>query len=583
MRARIVDGAVSLLTRKGADWTSRLPALARTLAALPVGSAWIDGEVVAMVGGLPSFAALQRAFARRQTASLVYFAFDLLYLDGRDLRSLPLRERRTILERVVENAKDGKLGVSETHDNGQALLQSAFSHQLEGIMAKRLDRPYTAGRSHDWLKVKCWKRQEFVVGGITLSRRGARAPRELLVGVHERDGSLRYVGTVAAPVTSGRRAATHPDFSACVAAPFFNPPAPEEVGHVVWVTPTFVAEVRFLEWTSAGGLRQAQFVAYREDKPADEIVMEVPVEPPPESAAAQRRTLGARFTHADRIIDEGSGLTKGDVASYYADIAQWMLPHIHGRPVMLARAPTGIAAPVFYQKHAETSRFRSVEELPASLHPGHPPLLVCNSPEALLELVQLNVIEIHTWNATAPRLDRPDRFILDLDPDPALPWSDTVLAARLVRGLLEEIGLTCFLKTSGGKGLHIVVPIQRRPNWSEVKAFTHSIAQHLARVIPSRFSAVSGPSNRIGKIFVDYLRNGLGATTAAAFSVRARPGLPVSVPVSWDELEKLTGGDQWDIRTARERVRTLASDPWEGYGEVEQALTADMRRRMGKS
>ena len=310
----------------------------------------------------------------------------------------------------------------------------------------------------------------------------------------------------------------------------------------------------------------------------------------PEQIGSTRERPGPRGTvivgdikisNPQRVMDQASGRTKLDIVRYYDAIAESALPYLHARPLALVRAPDGIAGELFFQKHSERARIPGIEELPVSLYPGHKPLLVANTADALVGLAQMSVVEIHSWNGAAPDLEHPDRVIFDLDPDPALPWSAMLKAAALVKVVLDELGLRSFAKTSGSKGFHIVVPLNRRQGWEEVKLFSQAVAQHMTRVVPQRFSAVLGPKNRVGKIFIDYLRNGRSASTVAAFSVRARPGMAVSMPVSWDELNDVTGGDQWTMAQAIHRQRTLTTDPWEGYWRTRQGITAAMRRAVG--
>ncbi|MGF6781694.1 DNA ligase D [Paraburkholderia sp. GAS334] len=527
---RIERNHVTLFTRNGHDWTDRMPTLAKALARLPVDDAWIDGEVVMMnEAGTPDFAALQNAFARRRTAGIKYFAFDLLFVDGHDLRSQPLRERRAALHATLRDCKSAHVRFSEAFEqDAHSLLASARRMGLEGLVGKRLDRPYVEGRSTDWVKVKCVSRQEFVVGGFTRSKGAKSGVQSLLLGVHESDGSLRYAGAVKSPSRPTLRVEVERGLRPVRSPAFFNPPPPARDREIIWTRPEMVVEVSFLEWTPAGELRQAVFHGLREDKPASQIVVEKPNrkikvddEPSGSRQVNGRAKVGSSaITNPHRVVDPVTGVTKLDIVRYYDAIAPWMLAHIADRPLMLVRAPNGLRGEMFYQKHAEAQRLKALTKLPVSLDPHHPPLLVANSTEALVELAQLNVIEVHAWNATAANLDLPDRFILDLDPDPQLKWKTMQEATMFAKILLDEIGLTSFCKTSGGKGVHIVVPIERSYTWDEVRIFTHAIARHLARVVPQRFSAVSGPKNRIGKIFVDYLRNGRGATTATALTVR---------------------------------------------------------------
>lgn len=580
MLCRIDNGVVTLFTRNGHDWTGRMPALAEAFARLPVRQAWIDGEVVALnKADIPDFSALQNAFARRRTAGLTFFAFDMMYLDGRDLRQLRLGDRQAALRQLLSGADDAHIRLSNTFTEGvESLLDSACRMGLEGLIGKRVDRPYREGRSSDWIKVKCLQRQEFVVGGISRTAGAEAGIRSLLLGVYERDGSFRYAGSVKATLRPTQMRELQGRLEPVSDPPFFNPPKPERGRALVWMRPQVVVEVSFLEWTSSGEIRHGVLKALREDKEAGDVHEEKPVA----TRATSKRSgsgssvRGLTITNASRIVDPSTGLTKADVVRYFDAVADYLLPHIKDRPLMIVRTPDGIKGEMFYQKHAEGQRLRAVMQLPESMHPGHAPLLVANTREALLELAQLNTIEIHAWNAAAPDLDHPDRFILDLDPDPQLDWSVMVEAATLTRVVLDELGLQSHCKTSGGKGVHIIVPLAPVHTWQEVKGFSHAIARHLAKIIPQRFSAVSGPRNRIGKIFVDYLRNGKGATTAIAMSPRARQGLPLSMPVGWEDLQQLSGAADWNVLTDVTEIERRAENG--AVLAAEQEITDRMRR-----
>ncbi|RQR65663.1 DNA ligase D [Burkholderia sp. Bp9125] len=598
MLARIERGDIRLLTKNGHDWTARLPRLRDALGTLGARNAWLDGEIVVLnAAGRPDFNALQNAFDRRSTAEIVLFVFDLLWLDDVDLRPLPLRERRARLEALLEDREGPVLRLAEDFfDDPHSLLASARRMRLEGLMGKRLDAPYRSGRGTDWIKLKTGLRQEFVIGGFTRRQGAAAGVHSLLLGVHELDGSLRYAGSVQPYLPPSTAAVFYQQ-----ALPLAQPvppyrPAPrlERGRDYYWLRPELVCEVSFVEWTPSGEIRHPIFHGLREDKPASEIVAETPLDV--DAAAAHEQGLpapnasmprgapvvsGIRISNPGRVVDESAGHTKLEVVRYYEAIAEWALPYLHNRPLSVVRAPDGIAGELFFQKHAEQSKIPGVEELPAELHPGHQPLLVANTRQALVGLAQMGVIELHAWNAVAPDLAHPDCVIFDLDPDPALPWSAMREAAMFLKVVLDELGLVSFPKTSGGKGLHLVVPLSAQQDWAEVKAFSKAVAQHMAKVLPSRFSAVSGPRNRVGKIFVDYLRNARGATSVAAFSVRARPGMGVSMPVAWDEVPSLKGASQWDMRAAVARQRRLGGDVWESYWSVRQRLTTDMRDALG--
>ncbi|WP_086961567.1 DNA ligase D [Caballeronia sp. INML2] len=595
MLARIELGNVKLITRNGHDWTERMPRLRDALAGLPVGSAWIDGEAVVLdASGKPDFNALQNAFDRRSTADIVLYVFDLLWLNDTDIREQPLRSRRALLHELIQSVASPLLRYSDDFaEDPTSLVASACKMKLEGIIGKRADAPYRSGRSNDWIKLKCNLRQEFVIGGFSRVKGAKTGVRSLLLGVYEQDGTLRYAGHVAPHLTPSRSAAFNKRAQALFQPQptFYNAPEPERDREFHWLAPDIAAEVSFLEWTPNGEIRHPVFHALREDKTARAVTEEKVVDDPQAGhVGSTRERPGPRGTvmvgdikisNPQRVMDQASGRIKLDIVRYYDAIAEWALPYLHARPLALVRAPDGIAGELFFQKHSERARIPGVEELPVSVYPGHKPLLVANTADALVGLAQMSVVEIHSWNGVAPDLEHPDRVIFDLDPDPALPWSAMLEAASLVKVVLDELGLRSFAKTSGGKGFHIVVPLTRRQGWEEVKLFSQAVAQHMTRVVPQRFSAVLGPKNRVGKIFIDYLRNGRSASTVAAFSVRARPGMAVSMPISWDDLTEVKSGDQWTMAQAIHRQRTLAADPWEGNWRTRQGITAAMRRAVG--
>ncbi|WP_052369591.1 DNA ligase D [Paraburkholderia caledonica] len=593
---RIEGGVATIFTRNGHDWTERMPRLADACSALQVDDAWLDGEAVVLdSSGQPDFNALQNAFDRRSTAEIVMFVFDILWLNGTDLREQPLRARRALLRDLMAEQSSDVIRFSEDFPQDPvSLVASACKMKLEGIIGKRGDAPYRSGRSPDWIKLKCHLRQEFVVGGFTRVKGARSGVHSLLLGVYEKDGALRYAGSVR-PYFSSRAGSAFLKRAESVlrdSTAFYNPPKPEKERDYLWLDPSVVVECSFLEWTPGGEVRHPIFHAVRDDKPAsavsEEPMVAVEYDEPVEADTGSTREVPGpkgglkigtiRITNPQRVLDEVTGHTKKELAEYYAAIAEWALPQLHNRPLALVRAPDGIKGELFFQKHSERAAIPGIEELPTELHPRHPPLLVANTPEALVGLAQMSVIELHTWNAVAPDLEHPDRIIFDLDPDPALPWTAMLEAAELLKVVLDEIGLRSFPKTSGGKGFHVVVPLTRRQGWSETKAFAHAVAKHMATVVPQRFSAVLGPKNRVGKIFIDYLRNSRGASTVAAFSVRSRSGMGVSMPVSWDELKDVTRGDEWTMSKALERQRSLTVDPWHGYWQTRQGITAAMRR-----
>jgi len=585
--ARIDGDSVRLMTRNGNDWTHKLPRLAEAVAALEIPSGWVDGEIVVMnEHGLPDFGALQNAFDHASTARIVYYVFDLPYFDGLDLRRLPLSQRRELLCALVTRHPQEGIRFSDTLEaSPQDLLVSARRVGLEGVIGKRVDSAYVSRRSPDWIKLKTQLRQEFVIGGYTAPKGSRAGLGALMLGVHDEDGALKYAGNVGTGFNDkvlkdlkARLEKIHTERS-----PFAKLPAGVK-GQ--FVKPQLLAEIAFGEWTHGGHIRHSVFQGLRSDKPASRILREKPaalksgqkgaaVNPAKKNTPAALKSL--RITHADRVIDSSTGFTKQNVVEHYAQVASLMLPHLKARPTALVRAPSGIGGELFFQKHAEAASIPGIKLLDPALDPGHEPLLEIPSAAALLAATQLNVIEFHTWNATTRAIHKPDRMTFDLDPGEGVAWPQVQEAAQLVRAFLDELKLSSFLKTSGGKGLHVVVPLKRQYDFDTVKDFSHALVLHLAAVIPQRFAAKSGPKNRVGKVFPDYLRNGFGATTVCAWSLRARPGMGVSVPVAWDELDSLTGGAHWTAQTLGTRL-AVGNQPWDAYEGSRNGLAAAMKQ-----
>jgi bifunctional non-homologous end joining protein LigD len=579
---RIDGDDVRCFTRNGHDWSHRLPALVRAIRALNIGWGWLDGEItVAGPKGTPDFQLLQNAFDAQRTQDIQYYLFDLPFHDGEDLRERPLRERRERLQALLQGRTGGTVQFSASFEaDPHELLASAKEAGLEGLIAKRASAPYRSRRSTEWVKLKLGKRQEFVIGGFTDPKGSRSGIGSLLLGYHDEKGALRYAGNVGSGFDEKTLASLRAQLDAIETSTSPYTDGPTRVGTVKlvkphWVKPKLIAEVSFADWTQGGHVRHAVFQGLRSDKPAERITKEVAKHL---DAAPERKALPKDFrvTHPERVVDTHTGATKGQVIEYYAAVAELMLPHLKQRPVSLLRVPNGVSGEFFFQKHAEKKSFPHIEILDRALYPSHDPLLAIGSPLALLSAAQMNVMEFHTWNATTRAMDRPDRMVFDLDPGDGVAWPMVQEGARLVHALLDEIGLTGFLKTSGGKGLHVVVPLAPKVDWDTVKDFSQAIVAHLASVIPQRFVAKSGPKNRVGRIFVDYLRNGLGATTVCAWSVRARPGLGVSVPVTWDELPGLRSGAHWTVDNAAERF-SVGNTPWEAYAKTKQSLVKPMK------
>ena len=584
---RIDGDEVRLFTRNGNDWTSKMESLAAAMKTLALPSGWLDGEIVVLgANGAPDFNALQNTFDAARTEQIQYFLFDVPYCAGYDLRSVPLVERRALLSRVLERMASPRVRFSEDFQaSAGEVLEHACRMQLEGVIGKRKDSPYVSRRSSNWIKLKCTHRQEFVIVGYTDPEGSRIGLGSLLLAIHDEAGNLRYAGRVGSGFDEKTLKVLKEKLSALSVerSPLFDKPA-EARGH--WVQPKLVAEVSFSEWTPDGRVRHSIFHGLRSDKPASVITQEKPLpltavaaKAAPTTHARRKSPASAelptevRISHPERVIDKSTGLTKQDLVNYYLLAAKRILPHLAKRPLALVRAPSGIDGQLFFQKHAETLKIPEITLLDPALYPGHPPMIGIDSFTALIGAAQMNVIEFHTWNATTKNIDKPDRMTFDLDPGEGVEWPAMLEAAQLMHAMLDELGLHSFLKTSGGKGLHVVVPLAPRADWDTVKDFSRALVQHLADVVPSRFVAKSGARNRVGRIFVDYLRNDRGATTAAAYSARARPGLGVSIPCAWDELSTLTSGAHWTIVNAHERIEA-GEDPWADYAKLRQTLTA---------
>ncbi|MGE5096758.1 MAG: DNA ligase D [Betaproteobacteria bacterium] len=597
---RIDGDDVRLFTRNGNNWTAKLKSLAGEIRDLGIASAWLDGEIVVMnPKGTPDFQLLQNAFEASKTKDIVYFVFDLPYFGGHDLARVPLAQRRELLAKVLESNQSPRIRFSEAFDvPATDLLETACRQGLEGLIGKRADAPYASTRSSSWVKVKCTRRQEFVVAGFTDPKGSRVGFGSLLLGVHDGEGHLRYAGSVGTGFDDAGLRELYAKLKSLETDkdPFFERRR-DVKGH--WVKPRLVAEVSFTEWTSDGRIRHPVFQGLRSDKDPEAITREqekhveqVDGDAPrgrtpktrakrtadagvrPRGASPGSEALPMKITHGDRVIDPVTKATKLDIVKYYADIAEDMLPHLAGRPIALVRAPAGVTGQLFFQKHTEKVKIPGIRQLDRSFWPGHPAMIEVASRETLVAAAQVNVVELHTWNSTTADIAHPDRVIFDMDPGEGVDWSTLKEATALMKKMLDMLGLASFLKTSGGKGLHVVVPLTPSPDWNydRVKDFSEAVVKHMARTIPKLFVVKSGPKNRVGRIFIDFLRNGKGATTIAAFSARARPGLGVSVPVTWKELPGIEAADQWTIFNVRERLHKLRSDPWRGYATTKQTL-----------
>jgi bifunctional non-homologous end joining protein LigD len=571
MLARIA-GEAQLFSRSGREWTPKVPHLAAALAQLGLDGTWLDGEIVVLrPDGRSSFQALQNAFDAGASSKIVYYVFDAPFLQGRDLRQLPLRERKARLKKALKQSDLIRFS-EDLSGTAQEVLEHACKLGLEGLIGKQADSVYVAGRTRSWIKLKCRLRQDFVIAGYTRpggSRHGFGA---LVLGVYERPGRLVYAGKVGTGFgdelltsLSRRFAKLRRDDS-----PLENPPRERDIR---WLRPQLVAEVEFTERTDDGVIRQGSFMGLREDIPAKSVGLERAQEPP-------EATPEIRISHPDRLIWPQLKITKGDLARYYAEVGDWMLPHVGNRPLTLVRCPDGVGKECFYQRHLGMGASPGELKVFERLRSSKGKYLYLDSKNGILSAVQNGAIEFHTWGASVPDPKRPDRITMDLDPGPGVTWSELVQATRLTRTLLEKLGLKCFLKTTGGKGLHVVAPLEPRLGWDEVKDFTRLVAEFLVRAEPKLFVAQMSKAKRGGKVFVDYLRNGETASAVSAYSARARPEAGVSTPLEWDELGRTDMRDKFTVLTVPKRLAKLTLDPWAEYASTRQAITETMRKAL---
>ena len=582
IQARIDRGKVKLFTRKGLDWTEKFPTIASAISKLKAKSALFDGELVAEdANGLSSFSLLQQDLKADRHDRMVFYMFDLLHLDGADLTTLPLSTRKEAFANLLGGLPErGPLRLSESlTGSGTSLLRHACKMGLEGIVSKLASAPYNSGRSHEWIKTKCSDRQEFVVAGLVPSTADARAVGALVLGVYD-GGKLKYAGRTGTGFSHEVARSLYRKLKPIETAktPFEAIPAEEQGSRKpVWVQPKMVVEVDFRGWTHGDRVRQASFQGVREDKPAKDVVREKAIAATSRTTGVRRSApvknsdpsvAGVRLTHPDRIYWEDVGVTKRDLADFYVQIWKWMRPHLVGRPIALLRCPEGASGQCFFQKHARAGI--PVEHL--HLVPEKSDKIISvDDIDGVIALAQGGVLEIHARGSTIDHLESADRLVFDLDPGPGTDWKDIVAAARDVRERLESIKLKSFLKTSGGKGLHVVLPIAPTP-WERAKEFAKTVAEAMEADEPDRYVATATKAKRNKRIFIDYLRNSREATAVAPYSTRARPGAPVSVPIDWSELNSLKSANQYTVQNLVQRMSRLRKDPWASIGRTNQRL-----------
>lgn len=610
--AAVAGGKARLWSRNALEWTGKIPEIAAAVEALGLDSAALDGELIAGRGAREDFNLLQATLSGEKQGALALVLFDLLHLDGWDLSAAPLAQRKTLLEAVLEQAGPHLRYSSHVVGDGEQAFALAGEQGFEGIVSKRGDRPHRPGRSDEWRKSKRLGSDEFAVVGRTPPKGARKGLGSLLLARPDAHGGWVYAGRVgtgfSAPLLE-RLAARLPQGTA---AESVRVPAHDtDLRAARWFAPALVVEAFYRGIGGNGLLRQASLKAVREDKkPADLFDSDraparraaaskagrakagdsdaASPEPSRRSAVTSKSKRSARaqpaaledvrLTSPTRVVYPDIGATKHDVAAYYFAMADWLLPEIVGRPLSIVRCTQGAARPCFFQKH-HTAGLDEVDSVALEEDSGQrADYLVVRDLRGLMNLVQFNALEFHPWGASAARPDRADRIVFDLDPGPGVAWSEVVAAARQLRSLLKSLELASFVRTSGGKGLHVVVPVAPACGWDQVKTFAHGFAESLATMEPLKYIATASKKFRKGKIFIDYLRNGRGATSVASFSLRARDGAPVAMPLRWEELGRIKSGHAFDIDSAQARVKRLHRHPWAGIDEVRQNLGRVMQR-----
>lgn len=610
--AHIQKGKVSLITRNGKDWTDKFPAIATAFEALPVETAIIDGELVALdESGVSRFQLLQNSLDGRANPLLAFYAFDLIYLNGYSLKKASLEDRKSQLRNLMQALpEDSRIHFSEHFtESGDAVWEKACQMGLEGIISKDLTAPYEEKRSKAWVKVKCSARQEFVIGGYTEPSGSRQGFGALLVGFHDEKDKLVYAGKVGTGFTD----ATLQEMLALMEplkrdkSPFTNTPRGAWVRGVHWIEPKLIGEVAYTEMTDEGMLRHPSFQGLREDKPAEAVIREIPQPTKAvEKAEAAERTKTSKaksatpkaapntskpekkakasapkpgepyvITSPEKVLFPDEGYTKQDLADYYSAVQERAFHWMANRPITLVRCPSGRTKPCFYQRHNKATEMPGIEPVDVEVKSGTETYMYMADPVALQTLVQQSALEIHGWQAKAQDIEHPDRMIFDIDPSEEVGWAEVVAAAKTVKGLLEKCGFTTFVMTTGGKGLHVVSPLKPRADWDELITFADAIARFLEVTQPDKFTANLSKKRRVGRVFVDYLRNHKTASAILPYSSRARAGATVATPVTWREVTAKLDPSKFTIKTVPARIARQKTDPWDGYEEARRELILD--------
>ncbi|KTD74202.1 DNA ligase D [Legionella tucsonensis] len=578
--ALIHNEHIRLKSRNNKDWTNDLLSVVDALKKLALPQAILDGEVVLLdEHGKSDFQLLQNTIKLNPNAPYVYYLFDILYYEQFDLRTIPLLKRKAILKNVLEG-QDKVLRFSDhIIGEGSFLFHRACELGLEGIISKQIDSSYISGRTKRWLKIKCLMRQEFIICGYSLPSGSRKYFRALYLGVYNKQGELEYTGNVGTGFTE---ASLKEVFVLLQKIPaqkkLFDKEIPESQG-VVWVQPQLVAEIEFTHWTEGGRLRHPSFKGLRLDKKPEEVFREQKdalenKEKKIEKGAAKNtkaHSFRIKMTHPDKVLYPEDGITKKDLLNYYEYVCDYIMPFIKNRPLSLLRCPEN-RHNCFFQRHYIDSTPKVLKAISIETKKKKEPYVYLNTIEGLFSLVQMNVLEIHPWASQISQIEKPDFIVFDLDPGPSVTWEAIVKAAFEIKKHLNEFKLTSFAKTTGGKGLHIVVPIAPEYDWDEVKNFTQVFAEFMERVNPNQYTSTMSKAKRKNKIFIDFLRNQRSATAISSYSTRARIHAPVAVPIHWDELSKEKRDIEFTIKTLPKRLDTLKSDPWADYWKIKQSL-----------
>lgn len=572
----VEGGRASLITRNGHDWTDRYGALAKAFARLPCRSAILDGEVVVQdPRGISSLNLLEQALSEGDSHAMTYFAFDLVYLDGYDLSGVRLADRKAALEGLLAPVVDARspIQLSDHVDgDGEALFLQASKLGLEGIVSKKADSRYVQSRSQSWVKVKRVDIGAFVVVGFLSNM--PKAASSLIVA-EERDGELVYASRVGSGIGDTRARELYAMLSkAIIDRPVVA--VPKTLG-AVWVEPNWSAEIGYRSRSTAGSPRSPVLldVAPRKVAPPVKAVKKPKL-------VSDRDLANIHLTNPQREMFEGSGVTKLDLAIHYARVGDWLLPELLRRPVTVIRCPTGDIKDLFYQRHAFAGLPPGVETIELADEEERAAFITVTEPRGYLGLTQFGAVEFHLWGCHVDDPEHPDRIVLDLDPDEGLPWARVCDGAEVLRARLEQLGLRPFLRTTGGKGLHLVMALEPGVHdWPLVKGFAEAVSRAMAADHPSLFTAMAAKERRRGKIYLDYLRNTRGASAVASYSLRARRDFPVATPIAWDELRKLSGGNAFNRLNIVRRLQTLAADPWDELLSSSVKINAKMRRDVG--